>query len=161
MKLIGGNSHHIFVYNMQSNSLLWQLEIPMDIKAICALQNHEVLLFGNSSGQARVLHYDVGGNGYWEPRQLPIGILSDAVKMEGLNFAIAHEDGLYTYTYNPNFLNQIGMLSYQDICFDVDNATIVGASHNVLEEIYPINGAIINSFVQGDSITSIDIHYTR
>jgi hypothetical protein len=133
----------------------------MDIKAICALQNHEVLLFGNNSGQARVLHYDIGSNGYWEPRQLPNGILSDAVKMEGLNFAIAHEDGLYTYTYNPNFLNQIGMLSYQDICFDVDNATIVGASHNVLEEIYPINGAIINSFVQGDSITSIDIHYTR
>lgn len=161
MKLVGGDSHHIFVYNRQTNALLWQQEIPMDIKAICALQNDEVLLFGNSGNQARLLHYDVGSNGYWEPRQLPSGTLSDAVKLEGLNFAIAHENGLYAYTYNPNFLNQIGTLSYQDICYDVDNATVVGASQNVLEEIHPVNGTIINSFIVGDSVTSIDIHYTR
>lgn len=161
MKLIGGNSHHIFVYHRQTNSLLWQQEIPMEIKAICALQNDEVLLFGNSGNQARVLHYDIGNNGYWEPRQLPVGKLSDAIKMEALNFAIAHESGLYTYTYNPNFLNQIGTLNYQDICFDVDNGTLVGAAQNLIEEIHPVNGSLINSFSQGDSITSIDIHYTR
>lgn len=161
MKLIGGNSNHIFVYNRQSNSLLWQQEIPMNIRSICALQSDEVLLFGNNGGQARVLHYDIGSNGYWEPRQLPAGMLSDAVKMDGLSFAIAHESGLYTYTYNPNFLNMIRTVNYQDICFDVDNATVIGASQSFIEEIHSVNGSVINSFSQGDSITSIDIHYTR
>ncbi|MFT4595582.1 MAG: hypothetical protein ACI85G_001515, partial [Psychroserpens sp.] len=79
----------------------------------------------------------------------------------GLNFAIAHESGLYSYTYNPNFLNMLSADNYQDIVFDVDNNTVIGAVQNTVNEVSVVNGAMINSFAQADSITSIDIHYTR
>ena len=161
MDLIGGNSHHLFVYHRQTKVLLWQQLIPMDIKAICSLQGDEVLLFGNDESQARVLHYDIGDNGWWEPRNLPSGTLSDATQMEPGNFAIAHESGLYSYTYNPNFLNMLSADNYQDIVFDVDNNTVVGASQNVVNEVSIVNGATINTISQTDSITSLDIHYTR
>ena len=161
MQLVGDNSYHLFVFNRQTEAQLWQLEIPMNVEAICALQDDEVVLFGNDNGQARVLHYDIGENGWWEPRNLPTGILTDAVRTEAGNFAIAHEDGLYSYTYNPNFLNMLSADKYQDIVFDVDNNTIVGAMQSTVNEVSVVNGAMINSFSQGDSITSLDIFYTR
>lgn len=161
MELVGDNDHFIFVYNKDTRVLLWQLDVPMDVVSICALQNDEVLLFGNENDNAKVLHYDIGDNAYWQPRQLPEGKLMNAVKMEGQKFAIAHENGLYSYTYSPNYLNLIraGTL-YQNLSFDVDNGVIIGATQNMLEAIAPA-GQLLNTIVHSDSITSIDIHYTR
>jgi len=161
MELVGNDDHFIFVYQRQTRVLLRQLDIPMDVVSICQLQNDEVLLFGNDGGDAKVLHYDIGDNAYWQPRQLPEGKLMNAVSMEGPRFAIAHENGLYAYTYSPNFLNLIrpGVV-YQQLCFDVDRGTILGASENKLDEVSPI-GQLLNTVVHSDSITSIDIHYTR
>lgn len=161
MNMIGDDRHFIYVYNRSTQALLWQNEFPMDIIAICPLQQDEVLLFGNDNGQARVFHFDIATNGFWEPRQLPIGEILDAVKMEGSQFAISHEDGIYAYTYSPNYLNLIkpGNL-YQDICFDVDNGTIVAATSNMVEQL-TINGQNVGSISLSDSVVSVDIHYTR
>ena len=161
MELVGNDDHFIFVYQRQTRALLRQLDIPMDVVSICQLQNDEVLLFGNDGGDAKVLHYDIGDNAYWQPRQLPEGKLMRTVSVEGQRFAIAHENGLYAYTYSPNYLNLIrGGVVHQDLCFDVDRATILGASENILEEVSP-NGQLLNTVVHSDSITSIAIHYTR
>ncbi len=162
MNLIGDASHHIFVYNRQTRVLLWQQEIPMDVVAICHLQNDEVLLFGNDGLQARVLHYDVGDNGWWEPRQLPSGQLFDATNTTGLKFAIAHQNGVYSYTYSPNFLNLITPTTVaQDLCFDLDNGTLLAASGNAILELETTGGQVLNTVVLADSISSLDIHYTR
>jgi hypothetical protein len=161
MELVGDDDHFIFVYHRYTRSLLWQLDVPMDVISICQLQNDEVLLFGNDGADAKVLHYDIGDNAYWQPRQLPDGRLLGAVSMEGQKFAIAHENGLYAYTYSPNYLNLIrGGTVHQQLCFDVDKGTIIGASENILEEVSP-NGQLLNTVVHSDSITSIAIHYTR
>lgn len=161
MTLVGGNTNHIFVFNRLSRVLLWQQQLPMNVKAICQLENDEVMLFGNDGNQARVLHYDIGNNAYWEPRQLPEGRILDAVKLESQRFGIAHETGLYSYTYNPNYLNQIGSIQYQDICFDVDYGTLIGATGNTLNEIHTTNGQLLSIITASDSITSLDIHYTK
>ena len=161
MELVGDDDHFIFVYNKNTRVLLWQLDVPIDVVAMCQLQGDEVLLFGNENGNAKVLHYDIGDNAYWQPRQLPNGKLVGAVKTEGNKFAIAHENGLYSYTYAPNYLNLIRSGTvYQQLCFDVDRGTILGASSTILEEI-SLNGQLLNTIVHSDSITSIAIHYTR
>jgi len=160
-ELVGDNDHFIFVFNKETRALLWQLDVPMDVVSICPLQNDEVLLFGNEAGDAKVLYYDIGDNAYWQPRNLPEGKLLNAVKMEGEIFSLAHENGLYAYTYSPNYLNLIRAGTvYQNLNFDVDNGVIIGATQNMLEEITPV-GQLLNTVVHSDSITSIDIHYTR
>ncbi len=161
MELVGDNDYFIFVYSAQTLALLWQIDLPMDIVSICQLRTDEVLLFGNDAGTAKVLHYDIGDNAYWQPRQLPEGRLQKATKMDGQMFAIAHDNGLYVYTYSPNYLNLVrpGTL-FQDLSFDVDKRTIIGASRNMLQEI-SANGQLINTVVNSDSITSVNIHYTR
>ena len=64
-------------------------------------------------------------------------------------------------TYSPNYLNLIrpGVV-YNDLCFDLDKGTIIGASLNLLEELAP-NGQVVNSVVHSENISSVDIHYTR
>ncbi|MCF8459086.1 MAG: hypothetical protein K9G46_00035 [Flavobacteriales bacterium] len=161
MELVGDNDHFLVVYHASTHGLLWTLDVPIDVTSIVSLQDDEVLLFGNEGGNAKVLHYDIGDNAYWEPRQLPTGSLLGAVKMDGLTFAISHQNGLYAYTYSPNFLNLIRSgIVYQNLCFDVDRNTIIAASGTSLEELSSI-GQLMNTVVHSDSITSIDIHYTR
>ncbi|MBL4587347.1 MAG: hypothetical protein JKX84_09875 [Flavobacteriales bacterium] len=157
---VGTETHILKVYHAQTRAFLWQLQVPMDVVSICKLDDDKVLLFGNDGNQARVLQYEVVNNGYWQPRQLPEGKLLDAEKMDGQTFAIAHEMGLYSYTYNPNFLNQIRPLVYQDVCYDVAANVLVAASSNMLEEI-SVSGQVLNIITHSDSIGSIGVHYTR
>lgn len=161
MELTGTDEHFIFVYNTLTRALIWELPLPFDVTAVCPYRNDEVFLFGNDGDQARVFHYDMGENAYWEPRLLPFGQISDVVKMEDHNYAIAHQNGVYVYTYSPNFLNLIRAgVDYQDLCYDVDRGTLVGASQNLLEELSPA-GQLVNSIVHSSEIKSLDIHYTR
>jgi hypothetical protein len=161
MDLTGTQENSIFVYNTATQALLWQLVLPFDVIAICPYRNDEVFIFGNEGDQARVFHYDIGDNAYWEPRQLPFGRIADAVKMEDFQYAIAHQDGLYAYTYSPNYLNLIRAgVVYQDVCYDLDRGTIIGASGSNLEEVSSI-GQLINSVTHSSPIKSFDIHYTR
>ena len=160
MNLVGDNKHFLNVYHPQTRALLWETNFGIDITAVCELDADKVMVFGNDGDQARVFHYDIGGNAWWEPRQLPEGKVLDAVSIEGQSFAITHQNGVYTYTYNPNYLNQIKVGTYQDIGYDNDNATIIVASNNMLEEITQI-GQTVSSVSLADSIVSFDIHYTR
>jgi hypothetical protein len=161
MELTGTDEHFIFVYNTSTQALIWQLAVPFDVVAISPYRNDEVFLFGNDGDQARVFHYDMGENAYWEPRQLPFGQISDVVKMEDHNYAIAHQNGVYVYTYSPNFLNLVrAAVVYQDLVYDSDRGTLVGASGNMLEEL-SASGQLINSIVHPSEIKTLDIHYTR
>lgn len=160
-QLIGTENHVLDAYHAATRAYLWRLELPMDLVSICRLQSDQVLLFGNDGGQAKVLQYDIGDNGYWEPRQLPAGKVLAAAKMDGLTFAIAHGSGLYAYTYSPNYLNQILPGSvFQTVVFDEDNGVLIAAEGNMLKQL-SASGQVLNTLAHSDSILSVAIHYTK
>lgn len=161
MELSGANDHFLFVYHASTKALLWQIDIPMDVKAICGFDDDEVMLFGNENGDAKVLLYNMAYNGYWEPRQLPSGEVITATQLEGKVYSISHADGIYSYTYFPTYLNLIRAgVTYQQVRFDEENGTIVAATGNLLEEL-TIQGQVANTVSLPDSISSFDFHYTR
>ncbi|MCB9204353.1 MAG: hypothetical protein H6603_05175 [Flavobacteriales bacterium] len=161
MNLVGDDRHFLNVYYESTMALLNQVDFDMDIVAIVSLQGDEVLVFGNNAGQAKVYHYDIGENSFWEPRQLPVGKVYDATRTEGVRVVFTHDDGVYTYTYSPNFLNLLRSGSaYRQVHFDVDNGAVLSASENILEEISQ-SGQLVSTVVLPDSIVSFDIHYTR
>ena len=160
MNLVGDNRNILNVYNFLTRALIWQTEFQADIVSVCPLEGDEVLIFGNANDQAKVFHFDMGSNTWWEPRELPQGRVLKAVATEGNRFVISHDNGLYSYTYSPNYLNQIRAGYFQDVSFDTDNGTIIAANDNVLEVMTPI-GQTINTISLNDSIVSFDIHYTR
>lgn len=159
-ELVGTNSKFLFVHYALSGALRWQQQLPIEIVAFCELDNNEVLVFGNDGNQAKVYEVNLSENTYWEPRQLPLGRILDAVKLSNQSYSIAHENGIYHYTYNPNFLDLVRPVLYQDLEYDVDYNLVVGASGNQLHEL-SINGQLLNSISLSDSIGSLDIYYTR
>lgn len=158
--LVGDERFFMDVYSAQTNAFLRQREFDIDIVSICTLDDELVLLFGNDGNQARVFQYEVASDSWWEPRQLPAGKLIKAVGLEAGNFAIAHENGLYFYTYSPNYLNQLNAQKYNDLAYDVGRNTIVAAHSNMLEELTVV-GQPVGMIALSDSIVSFDIHYTR
>lgn len=159
--LVGDNRHFLDVYNFQSHVFLRQIDFQVDIVSIAQLDGDEVLVFGNDGNQAKVFHFDIGENSYWEPRQLPEGKVYEAVKTQNQSFAFTHDNGLYAYTYSPNYLNQIRTGSeYRGVQFDEDNAVIVSSANNVLEQT-TLTGQPVGSVVLQDSIVSFDLYYTR
>lgn len=160
-ELVGTSQRFLDVFNRQTRALLNRLPLDMDVVSICRLSETVVFLFGNDDGQAVVWRYDISTNGYWEPRELPDGSIFKAVSMDGQRFALAHENGLYAYTYSPNYLNSIrpGVL-YADLAYDVDRNTLVAATGNTVEEL-TTDGTVLHTLAAPEPIRSMAIHYTK
>jgi hypothetical protein len=159
--LVGDDLHILNVYYEPTNALLWEVNFEMDIVGITFLEDNVVLVFGNDATQARVFHYNMENNSFWEPRQLPIGMVHSAVSLEGGSVAFTHDNGVYAYTYSPNFLQLIRPgTGYRQLQYDADNGTVLSSSANMLEELSP-TGQLVNSIALPDSVVSFDIHYTR
>lgn len=161
MELTGANDHFIFVYQASTDALLRQFDVPMDVVSMCAFDEDEIMLFGNENGNAKVILYNMTNNAWWEPRQLPNGLVIAAAKLDGRTYAIAHSNGIYTYTYSPNYLNLIRPGGgFQQVTFDEGNGTILATNGQNLEEM-TTGGQLLNSLTLPESIASFDIHYTR
>jgi hypothetical protein len=162
LREVGGGQRRLQVLRRMNFSEKWIVSIPMEMAAICPRNSTEVFIFGNDGGQARVLLYDTGNNGHWEPRQLPDGPVLHAVRGEGQNWFIAHATGLYHYTYNPNYLNLIrpGAV-YQRLCFDRVDGLLLGASGSRLDVMTGLTGNVVASLTHTDSISDLHIHYTK
>jgi hypothetical protein len=134
----------------------------MEIAAICRRSGSEVFIFGNQDGQAKVLLYDAESNGWWEPRQLPQGRVLHAVKGEGQTYYLALESGLYAYTYSPNYLNSIRTGEvFQRLVFNRAERLLLGAKGSSLLVMAPQQGAVLSELNHSDSITDLDIRYTK
>jgi hypothetical protein len=162
LREVGGGQNRLMVLRQNNFSEKWLVTLPMQTVAICPRTSSEVFIFGNDGGQARVLLYNTETNGWWEPRQLPSGRILHAVKGDGQTYFLALESGLYAYTYSPNYLNTLRAgEQLQRLRFDRADALLMGASGNSLKVIAPQNGAVIATMSHTDSITDLDIHYTK
>lgn len=162
LREIGGEQNRLLVLRQNNFSEKWIASIPMQIAAICPRSSSEVFLFGNDNGQARALLYNTESNGWWEPRQLPPGRVIHAVKGDGQIYFLALESGLYAYTYSPNFMNTLRAgEQFQRLRFDQADGLLIGASGNALKVVAPQSGNVIATMMHTDSITDLDIHYTK
>jgi hypothetical protein len=160
---VGGSIGRLFVYRNGNFSLKHELNLSsMQVVAFCERTADEVFIFGNLNGQAKLWLYDMENNAYWEPRQLPEGRLLHAVKGEGQTYYLAHETGLYHYTFSPNYLNTIRSgVVYQRLVFDRADGYLFAASGHDFDVIAGQQGAVVSTFALADSITSMDVHYTK
>jgi len=162
LREIGGGQNRLMVLRQGNFSEKWLVTLPMEIAAICRRSGSEVFIFGNQDGQAKVLLYDAESNGWWEPRQLPQGRVLHAVKGEGQTYYLALESGLYAYTYSPNYLNSIRTGEvFQRLVFNRAERLLLGAKGSSLLVMAPQQGAVLSELNHSDSITDLDIRYTK
>ena len=157
----GTTNHFMFYYNRASAAVQNQVLVPMDVVAICPFDEVSVLIFGNDNGQARVFQYSFFENTIWEPRALEPGTVIDAVKSNGNTYFIAQTDGIYAYTFSPNFLNHIvSSVESTGLKFDTDRGVLLSSSSNEIQE-YSISGTLIATHQFSEDVVSFDLHYTK
>lgn len=157
----GTSNRFMFHYNRSSLAFQNQLAIPINVEAICGFDSERIMLFGNDAGQAKVLRYDYQANSYWEPRMLESGALLDAVQGNGNHYFIAQSDGIYGYTFSPNFLSLIvpGVQATQ-LRFDQDRGVLLAAVGSSIRE-YTISGNLLVTHLLSAEVASFDVHYTK
>ena len=157
----GTTNHFMAHYNRASLAIQNLLFLPIDVISICPFDDESLIIFGNDNGQARVFQYSYLENVIWEPRILALGSVIDAVKSNGNTYFIAQSDGIYAYTFAPNFLNFIvpGVIS-SGLVFDIDRGVLLSSSGNMIQE-YSTEGALIATHQFSDDIVSFDLHYTK
>ncbi len=70
--------------------------------------DNELFVLSNSpSGQGKMEIYNYSGNSFWEPHAIPAGSIYDSYGISGDKLILAHDLGLYTYTYSTNSLIQV------------------------------------------------------
>lgn len=162
LREIGGGQQRLLVLRQHNFSEKWLVALPIEIVAFCSKGADEVFIFGNDGPQARVLLYNAETNGWWEPRQLPQGRILHAVKGQDQVYFLAMESGLYRYTFSPNHLSVVrpGII-YQRLRHDRADGLILGADRGTLDVISEQNGMLLTSVQHTDSITDIDIRYSK
>ncbi|MFT4525273.1 MAG: hypothetical protein ACI85F_001426 [Bacteroidia bacterium] len=157
----GTTNYFMAHYNRASMALQNLLEVPMDVVSICPFNEESVLIFGNDNGQARVFQYSYFENVIWEPRTLEPGSVIDAVKSNGNTYFIAQSDGIYAYTFLPNFLNFIvPSVVSTGLKFDTDRGVLLSSSSNMIQE-YTTAGTLITTHQFSEDVVSFDFHYTK
>ncbi|MFT5054350.1 MAG: outer membrane protein assembly factor BamB [Granulosicoccus sp.] len=157
----GTNNHFMFWYNRESMAIQSNVSVPIDVVAITPLNEESVLIFGNDNGQARVFQYSYFENVIWEPRTLEPGSVIDAVKSNGNTYFIAQSDGIYAYTFLPNFLNFIvPSVVSTGLKFDTDRGVLLSSSSNMIQE-YTTAGTLITTHQFSEDVVSFDFHYTK
>jgi ubiquitin C-terminal hydrolase len=83
------------------------------------------------------------------------------VQGHGEVYYIAQSDGIYSYTYYPNFLNLIvpGVVA-TELRYDDDRHVLLAAVGNSIVE-YSLAGNVLATHQLSDSVVSFDVHYTK
>lgn len=159
---VGSNGNWIYRYFKDNGVEQNLLEIPMDIVAICPFDEERVMLFGNDeSGQARVLVFYIFDNYTWEPRDLPAGEVRGAVATANGRYAIVHSTGLFTYTYDPNFLGTLQSNStFEKVRYDEDRGLILVSDGTLIKE-FSLSGSFQGAHSFPGTVADFDIHYTK
>ncbi|MFN4235075.1 MAG: hypothetical protein ACK4IK_09750 [Bacteroidia bacterium] len=146
-KLFSGSSRQIAVYYAASGALMQNTPVNFDVCDILYKDTDRYLIFGNDNTQAKMWMYEINTNGTWEPKTLPTGKISKAIKINSNEFIIAHENAIYKYVYNINSLTTfISISGSNDVLYDATrNLLFVANGSQIRIYDYPtgnLNGVL-------------------
>lgn len=161
-KLFSGSSRQIAVYYAAAGAFMQNTPITFDVCDILYKDSDRYLFFGNDNTQAKIWMYEVNSNGTWEPKTLPSGKISRAVKINSNEFIIAHENAIYKYVYNINSLTTfIAISGSSDIAYDETKNLLFVANGNQIR-IYNYQTGSLNSVLNcPENVKRIVLWYNK
>ncbi|MFN7014359.1 MAG: hypothetical protein ACK4ON_08845 [Bacteroidia bacterium] len=161
-KLFSGPSRQIAVYYAASGALMQNTPVTFDVCDILYKDSDRYFVFGNDNTQAKMWLYEINSNGTWEPKTLPSGKISRAIRINSNEFIIAHDNAIYKYEYNINSLTTfIAISGSSDIAYDETKKLLFVANGNQLR-IYNYQNGSLNSVVNcPENIKRICIWYNK
>jgi hypothetical protein len=161
-KTFSGNNRHIAVYYAESGAARQETPLNMDVIDIFYKDADRFLFFGNENNQAKMIMYEDGSNGTWEPKVLPVGSLKKAVKYNSNIFFIAHQNAVYKYEYSINSLTTfINVANAMDLVYDSIGDVLFVVSGNQVRIYNAQNGGLMGSFNAPETIIKTLVWYNK
>lgn len=121
----------------------------------------EVYVFTNNGGQGKFEIYDVEGNSYWEPNTVPIGEIRDVAFADANTLYIAHETGIFRYTYNNNsMIPLINGLDASRLLYDDTEQRLIAVDGASLL-YYNVAGVFVSQEDHGSPILDAHLLYNK
>lgn len=121
-----------------------------------------IYVAGNSAGQGKLLIYDYGTNGTWEPIALPAGKLLSATEIDANTLLLAMDNGnIYEFTYSPIGVLVWNAVSAQHVRYDPAQATVITAEGSAIKQYdYPAT-TLMDQITLSDSVRDVELWYNR
>lgn len=157
-----GNSRIIGVYQRNGGGAVQQSTLGIDPIAILPRDEEAVYVAGNLSGQGKLLIYDYGMNGTWEPVTLPAGKLLSAAEIDANTLLLAMDNGnIYKFTYAPVGVLLWSAVSAQHVRYDRSEGTVITAEGASVKRYNYPGTTVIDQVSLGDSVRGVELWYNR
>lgn len=136
----------------------------LNIDPVMLLPRDETTIYiaGNQGNQGKLLIYDYGTNGTWEPVILPAGKVLSASEVDANTLLIAMDNGnIYKFTYSPIGVLVWNAVSAQHVRFDAGGNSVVTAEGSVVRQYDYQQATIIDQIQMVDSVRDIELWYNR
>ncbi|MBL4705485.1 MAG: hypothetical protein JKY54_13260 [Flavobacteriales bacterium] len=155
-------SHFMGIYYRNSGALDQTIGFGNDIVSWEVRTADELFVFSNDAGgQGKMEIYSYAGNSFWEPHAIPSGSILATFGVHPDQIIIAHDLGLYTYTYSTNSLIQIESgHAFTQLKYDQVNNVLRCIEGSDLYT-YDLAGNQLGYFSHSDDIKEILILYNR
>lgn len=161
-KLFSGTPRQIAVYYAASGAFMQNTPVTFDVCDILYKDSDRFLIFGNDNNQAKMWMYELNTNSTWEPKVFPAGKIYRALKINGNEFIIAHDNAIYKYVYNVNSLTTfINISGSNDIAYDSVNNLLFVANGNQVRIYNYQNGNLSSVINCPENICKITLWYNK
>ncbi len=105
--------------------------------------------------------YDVENHSYYEPHSIPMGLIKDAAQVGFDSYFIAHETGIYTYSYSNNSLfSFISGVDADQMLYDEMNQELIVVIGSTATW-YDMAGDFVRDYVHSSTITAFHLLYNK
>ncbi len=156
------DEHRLAVIFYPSGVARQEYNIGIDVASILSIDDNNVIIFGNKSGNGKIYLYDVVSNGANDFQTLFGNVIYSAVAIDNDRYAIATSNGLYSYQKSINNLIPIDVsesiysLEYNDL----NGVLFCSTGRKIKEYDFPQSG-VLNSILSTDSILNVRIQFSK
>lgn len=153
----------LLAYFWKTSGVLWQdFLLNKAVVGMFPRTEDRVLLFANDNGMSKVQEWSLDNGDWWPRADLSAGELFDVVALNSVDYALAHEDGIYRFNYNTNAdVMLVGGVQAQHLAFDKLNGLLLAAVGTELRFYDANSGSLLNTVPLGDEAEAIGVLYNK
>jgi hypothetical protein len=139
-----------------------QAALSVDPVALLPRDDNSIYIAGNQSGQGKLLIYDYGNNGTWEPVALPSGKILSATQIDANTLLIAMDNSnIYKFTYVPVGVLVWNAVAAQHVRYDPAEETVITAEGASIRQYDYQQATLIDQIPFADSVRDVELWYNR
>jgi hypothetical protein len=158
----GSGERKLVVINYPSGIVRDENNLGASVSSIISTAENEIMIFGNSNGDGKIFSYHVLDNDADDLHTLPGVTIYGAVAIDSDNYAVATENGLYSYQVSINNLIPMDLnRPCYAIEYDEVNGILFAASGKEVRQYAFPTPQVLSTVVCQDSVLDIRLLFNK